>query len=158
VFVIGGLKIARKRSPEIAVKKLSDNPMDIVFSLIELDTKEVHLIFKRFHEAKEELFAKNNIFVSFFKPRVETPEKLGPNHFWIQVPQRVEMFGMIQALLAIIDYEVPEDIKIHVHFGWPLSSWYDRLSTGVLVYKIIKLPRDFPRFIYHLDYEKQKIT
>src|ERR1035437_1165381 len=158
VFVIGGLKIARKRSPEIAVKKLSDNPMDIVFSLIEMDTKEVHLIFKRFHEAKEELFAKNNIFVSFFKPRVETPEKLGPNHFWIQVPQRVEMFGMIQALLAIIDYEVPEDIKIHVHFGWPLSSWYDRLSTGVLVYKIIKLPRDFPRFIYHMDYEKQKIA
>jgi hypothetical protein len=66
------------------------------------------------------------------------------------------MFGMIEALLSIIDYEVPADIKIHVHFGWPLSSWYDRLSTGVLVYKIIKLPRDFPRFIYHMDNDKQK--
>ena len=76
MFVIGGLRIARKRSPEIAVKKLSDNPMDIVFSLIEMDTKEVHLIFKRFRESKEEMFNKNNIFVSFFKPRVETPEKL----------------------------------------------------------------------------------
>ena len=81
---------------------------------------------------KRKSWDKKNIYVSFYKPRVETPEKLGPNHFWIQVPQRVEMFGMIEALLAMVEYEVPTDIKIHVHFGWPLSSWYDRLSTGVL--------------------------
>jgi hypothetical protein len=68
------------------------------------------------------------------------------------------MFGMIEALLSIIDYEVPIDIKIHVHFGWPLSSWYDRLSTGVLVYKIIKLPRTYPRFLFHMDYDKKKTT
>jgi hypothetical protein len=65
------------------------------------------------------------------------------------------MFGMIEALLEIVEYEVPEDIKIHVHFGWPLSSWYDRLSTGVLVYKIIRLPHQFPRYIFHMDHEKR---
>ena len=155
VFVIFGLRIAKKRAPEIPVIKLTDNPMDVIFAIMEMDSNEVHLIFKRFHEEKEEILGKKNIYVSFYKPRIETPEKLGPNHFWLQVPQRAEMFGMIEALLAIVEYEVPEDIKIHVHFGWPLSSWYDRLSTGVLVYKIIRLPHQFPRYIYHMDYDKR---
>ena len=153
VFVIFGLRIAKKRSPEIPVIKLSDNPMDVVFSIIDMDSNDVHVIFKRFHEEKEELQGTKNIYVSFYKPRVETPEKLSPTHFWIQVPQRAEMFGMIEALLEIIEYEVPLDIKIHVHFGWPLSSWYDRLSTGVLVYKIIRLPHQFPRYVYHMDHD-----
>lgn len=151
IFTIGGLKISRKRSPEIEVKKLSDNPMDIVFAIMENESNDVHLNFKRSKESKNEVNCDDHIYVSFYNPRVETPVKEGRNHFWMVLPRRVEVFGMIEALLSIIDYEVPKEKRVHVHFGWPLSSWYDRLSTGVLVYRIINLPKKFPGFIYHLE-------
>lgn len=152
LFLIGGLKISKKRSPEIPVRKLSNNPMDIVFAIMEKEG-EVHLNFKRSKEDKERGANNNNIYISFYNPRIETPLRDGDDHYFIRVPRKVDVFGMIEALLSIIDYEVPKDTKIHVHFGWPLSSWYDRLSTGVLVYRIINLPRLFPRFLFHLENE-----
>jgi hypothetical protein len=66
---------------------------------------------------------------------------------------------MIVGLLNTISYDAPSDKKIHIHFGWPLSSWIDRMSTGIMVYNIISLPRKFPNFIFHIDYfgnEEQK--
>ena len=57
---------------------------------------------------------------------------------------------MIQ-LLKIVEYEFP-DRDVCVHFGWPLSSWLDRLSIGVMVFNVMTLPRKFPDFKFIIDY------
>ena len=61
---------------------------------------------------------------------------------------------MITSVLKTIEYEIPGSEKeIHLHFGWPLSSWLDRLSTGIMIHNIIKLPRIFPNFHFHMDHQ-----
>ena len=54
-------------------------------------------------------------------------------------------------LLKVIEYELA-DRRVVIHFGWPLSSWLDRMSIGVMVFNIMRLPRKFPRFDFHIDY------
>jgi len=39
-----------------------------------------------------------------------------------------------------------------VHFGWPMSSWLDRLSIGVMVFNLMRLPRVFPKFQFVINY------
>ena len=57
---------------------------------------------------------------------------------------------MVEILYAL-DYELP-DKKFTIHFGWPLSSWVDRLSIGVMVFSIMRLPKLFPRFNFVIEY------
>jgi hypothetical protein len=54
-------------------------------------------------------------------------------------------------LLYVIKYEIPHK-HVVVRFGWPLSSWLDRLSTGFMVFSIMKLPTMFPEFTFHIEY------
>ena len=54
-------------------------------------------------------------------------------------------------LLQVIEYELGNQ-KVVIHFGWPLSSWLDRMAIGVMVFNIMKLPRRFARFDFHIDY------
>ncbi len=42
--------------------------------------------------------------------------------------------------------------KIIVHFGWPMSSWLDRMAIGVMVFKMMRLPRMFPQFDFDIKY------
>jgi amino acid transporter len=150
-FLIAGLKISRTKAPEIPVRRITDSPMDVVFAIAEIDSNEVHIHFKRPKENIENL-DDNSIYVSFYSPRLDRPEKKFPRHFWISIQPRTNLFDMIVGLLKTIKYELPADKKIHIHFGWPLSSWLDRMSTGIMVYNIISLPRKFPEFIFHIDY------
>ncbi len=39
-----------------------------------------------------------------------------------------------------------------VHFGWPLSSWLDRLAIGVMVFSMMQIPRMFPDFSFMIEY------
>ena len=55
------------------------------------------------------------------------------------------------ALLKVVEYQLA-DRSVVIHFGWPLSSWLDRMSIGVMVYNIMRLPKQFPRFDFHIDY------
>ena len=41
---------------------------------------------------------------------------------------------------------------MHVHLGWPLSSWLDRMATGVFVANLMRLPALFPQLRFHLEY------
>jgi hypothetical protein len=54
-------------------------------------------------------------------------------------------------LLRVLAYELP-DRKITVQFGWPLSSWWDRLAVGVMVFNLMRLPRLFPQFEFDIRY------
>jgi hypothetical protein len=55
------------------------------------------------------------------------------------------------AVLKVVEYEMQE-IQITVHFGWPMSSWLDRLSIGVMVFNLMRLPRIFPKFQFVINY------
>jgi len=68
----------------------------------------------------------------------------------------MNLFDMIYALLKTVEYELPSEKEIHIHFGWPLSSWLDRMSIGVMIYNIIHLPKKFPNFTFHIDYNRLK--
>ena len=41
---------------------------------------------------------------------------------------------------------------VHVHLGWPMSSWLDRMATGVFVANLMRLPRQFPEMHFSIDY------
>ena len=42
---------------------------------------------------------------------------------------------------------------ITVHFGWPMSSWWDRMAIGVMVFNLMKLPNLFPYFNFDIGYK-----
>ena len=158
-FLFAGFRISRFRAPEIPIRRITDSPMDVVFAIAETESDEVHIHFKRPKEDIENV-NKDAIYVSFYSPRLDKPERISSRHFWISIQPRMSLFDMMVGLLNTIKYEVPPEKKIHIHFGWPLSSWIDRLSTGVMDYNIINMPKKFPDFIFHIDYiaenEKQK--
>lgn len=153
-FLIAGLRISKFRAPEIPVRRATDTPMDVVFAIADIDSDEVHIYFKRPRENITNL-DRNAIYVSFYSPRLDKPEKKFPRHFWISIQPRMNLFDMIVGLLDTIRYELPPGKKVHIHFGWPLSSWFDRLSTGIMVYNIISLPKKFPEFTFHIDHFSQ---
>ncbi|MEN3038574.1 MAG: APC family permease [Candidatus Kryptonium sp.] len=150
-FLVAGLRISKFRAPEIPIRRATDNPMDVVFAIMDVESDEVHIHFKRPKESIENVDS-NAIYVSFYSPRLDRPERSLPRHFWISIQPRANLFDMIVGLLNTIKYEVPPEKKIHIHFGWPLSSWLDRLSTGIMVYHIMSLPKKFPEFTFHIDY------
>ena len=54
-------------------------------------------------------------------------------------------------LLKVVEYELA-DRQIVIHFGWPLSSWLDRIAVGVMVFNLMRLPRLFPQFEFDIRY------
>jgi amino acid transporter len=155
-FLIAGLRIAKHRSPEIKVIRATKTPMDIIFALAEIEASSAHIYFRRPSEVETTEEQKNSVYISFYSPRNEQPVQLSKNHFWLTIQKKMNLFDMIYALLKTIEYELPEDKEIHIHFGWPLSSWLDRMSIGVMIYNIIHLPKKFPYFTFHIDYHKLK--
>ena len=55
------------------------------------------------------------------------------------------------AMLALLDEEL-EGRPVHVHFGWPTSSWLDRMAVGVFVANLMRLPKQFPTLSFSIDY------
>ena len=39
-----------------------------------------------------------------------------------------------------------------MHFGWPTSSWLDRMATGVFVAALMRLPRALPALRFAMEY------
>lgn len=156
VVLILGIRISRYRAPDIPTRRATSNVMQIIFKIAEIENKDVNIFFRRPFEEDPMAKEKNSIFISFYSPRLETPESTLDNHFWIAIERRLTLFHMITAVLKTIEYEIPSDEKeIHLHFGWPLSSWMDRISIGLMIHNIIKLPRVFPAFHFHMDYQKK---
>jgi amino acid transporter len=156
IVFFAGLRISKYRSPEISVRKLSRSPMEVLFALAEAPANKVNIHFKRPQERDIEESDPNSVFVSFYSARTEHPEPKFANHFWLSIQSRWSLFDMIYGLLKTIEYDMPPEKEIHVHFGWPLSSWLDRFSIGVMVFNIIHLPRKFKQFHFHIDYRARK--
>ncbi|MBI5572499.1 MAG: hypothetical protein HY914_21325, partial [Desulfomonile tiedjei] len=150
LVLAGGFVLARTRSPEIKALAESDSHMDMILALAESSERDVHVIFRRPREGGLDPVKRNEVYVSFYTPRQGSIPKLAQNHFRFPSTGR-SLYQEIIALLQVVDYELA-DRKVVVHFGWPMSSWLDRLAIGVMVFNVIRLPKKFPRFDFHIDY------
>ncbi len=150
IILIAGLLIAQKRGPEIKEIAATDTQMDVILYLSESTAEDVHILFRRPREEALTSIKANEVYVTFYHPRQGAPTRLAPNHFRLAAVKR-SLYHHIVALLKVVEYEFPER-KIFIHFGWPLSSWIDRLSIGVMVFNIMRLPRQFPNFNFIISY------
>jgi amino acid transporter len=149
-FILVGFRVAKKRAPEIKEISQTDSPMELVFALADSDSDEYHIYFRRPKEREIQSSPRFSVFISFYSPREGIPPRIGDNHFRFAFPGQT-LFGKILAILHMMQYEFPAK-KFIVHFGWPMSSWIDRLSIGVMVFSMMKLPKKFPKFKFVIEY------
>jgi len=150
VFLFVGLRYAEKRAPEKKEVQQTDSPMQMIFHLVESDDEEVHVYFRRPKEHVTRLSNSSSVFISLYHPRQGISPKIAENHFRIAY-QRQTLFQAITEILYAIEYELPHK-RITVHLGWPTSSWLDRLSTGVMIFSVMHLPKYFPRLNFVMEY------
>ena len=152
-FLVVGFRVAKHRAPENVQVAQTDTPMQMVFGLAEAPGDTIDLYFKR---PKEEGLEQDIqvAFVTFYSPRTGIPPRLSPNHYrFAQIGQ--SLFDSITELLYVLKYELPHK-QITIHIGWPRSSWIDRLSIGVMVFSMMRLPDMFPEFHFMIEYFPKK--
>jgi len=151
VVLISGIIVAKKRWPEKAEIEQAETEMDLILYLAESSSRDLHLFFSRPREKSAVVHRENEAYVSFFSPRQGIPSKSSANHFRFPFG-KAGIYHRMVAFLKVVEYEL-SDRAITVHFGWPMSSWWDRLSIGVMVFNLIKLPRVFPKFDFEIGYK-----
>ena len=122
----------------------------MILYLSESSSPDIHIIFRRPREESLGEPKDNEAYITFYTPRQGIPPKMGQNHFRLPLI-RSRLYNRILLLLRIVEYELP-DRNTTVHFGWPLSSWLDRLAIGVMVFNLMTLPRKFPQFNFEIMY------
>jgi amino acid transporter len=152
VCLFVGIRVARKRAPEIQHRIQSDTPMEMILHLAEQDSEHLHIHFRR---PQEQLaIGANEVYISFFAPRLGLPPSQGPGHFRFAY-ERVPLIDAIKEIIELVKYEFPDRI-VTFHFGWPLSSWFDRFSIGVMVYSLMQLPQKYPEFNLEIEYFRKR--
>ena len=153
LFLFVGFRVARKRAPEKTVIEQTDTPLQMVFALAESPGDKLDVYFKRPAEAVSS--SESGVaYVSFYHPRSGMPQRLAPNHYRFANTGQ-SLYDGITELLYVLKYELPHK-QVTVHFGWPQSSWIDRMAIGVMVFSIMKLPRMFPEFTFVIEYFGKK--
>ena len=150
VVLISGLLVARKRGPEIKEIAQADSQMDLILHLAESSDPKIHIFFRRPREEALSETKQNEAYVTFFNPRQGAPNRLAPNHFRFIAKTR-SVYQHMVGILKVVEYELV-DRNVVVHFGWPLSSWLDRFSIGVMVFNIMRLPLQFPQLSFDINY------
>jgi hypothetical protein len=153
VILAAGIPLSRRYGPEVKEKRRSDLPMEMLLALGELDGP-LHVWFKRPGEA--DLHGQpGTVFVTFFSPRQACPERLAPNHYRFPI-QGGSVYASIIVVLELLEEEL-DGRDVTVHFGWPTSSWLDRMATGVFVAALMRLPGQYPRMRFVIEYGQQQI-
>jgi hypothetical protein len=152
-FLMVGIRVAKHRAPENIQTAMTDNPLQMILNLAEAPQDILDIYFKRPMEGGGEPDP-NAAFVSFYSPRVGIPERMAPNHYRFALSGQ-GLFASITELLYVLKYELPHK-QLRIHFGWPLSSWLDRVAIGVMVFSIIRLPKMFPDFTFVMEYFGKK--
>ncbi len=151
VMLLSGFLVVKKRAPEIKHIQQADTEMEMILYLAESEAPEVHLYFRRSEERDQTVPKENEVYITFYSPRVGgIPPKNVPNHFRFPL-KKISLYHRIASLLKVVEYELA-DRQVVVHFGWPLSSWLDRLAVGVMVFNLMRLPRLFPQFEFDIRY------
>ncbi|HEX9882856.1 MAG TPA: amino acid permease [Desulfobaccales bacterium] len=153
VMLFLGVMVARKRAPELKEIEQADTEMQMILYLAESEAPEVHLFFRRSEEPADRTPKNNEAYITFYSPRVGgIPTKAAPNHFRFPLT-KISLYHRLVSLLRVVEYELAER-RVVVHFGWPLSSWWDRLAVGVMVFNLMRLPRLFPGFEFDIRYRR----
>jgi len=151
VVLTSGIIVAKKRRPEKAEVEQAEREMDVILYLAEAANTELNIFFSRPREDAMVPGRRNDVYVSFFSPRQGIPARAGVNHFRLPFG-KAGIYHRMVAFLKVVEYELSE-LVVTVHFGWPMSSWWDRLSIGVMVFNLMKLPKLFPNFNFHIGYK-----
>jgi amino acid transporter len=149
-LLVVGTQVARKRAPEIKEIERTDFPMDLITRIAECNENTIHIYFKRPGEKKDEL-RKDAFFITFFSPRQGIPPKVDENYFRFPIFKAQGVYHSILAILYALRADLPEK-RFVIHFGWPLSSWFDRLAVGLFTFNLMKLPKLFPEFEFVIEY------
>jgi len=153
VVLVAGIMIAKRRSPEIVQRVQAESEMEMILYLAESSKPDLHIIFQRPREEALSSPKENEVYITFFSPRQGIPPKLGENHFRFAIT-RSGLYQRILALVRVVEHELTER-DISIYFGWPMSSWLDRMAIGVMVFNLMRLPRVFPRFNFVIRYHRQ---
>ena len=151
VVLTAGIIVAKKRRPEKAEVEQAESEMDVILYLAEAAGRDLNIFFSRPREDSVVPDRRNDVYVSFFSPRQGIPARAGVNHFRLPFG-KAGIYHRMVAFLKVIEYELAERV-ITVHFGWPMSSWWDRMSIGVMVFNLMKLPTLFPRLNFDIGYK-----
>ena len=155
LVLVGGVLIARRRAPEIKEIGKTDNEMELILYLAQSSQPESHIFFRRPREEALAQVKEDEAYVTFYSPRQGAPPKMAPNHFRFPLI-KMGTYHRLVALLKVVEYELP-DREITVHIGWPLSPWLDRMSIGVMVFNLMRLPRLFPQFQFIINYPRRTL-
>lgn len=147
--LIVGVYGVRKRSPEKKQIEKGETTMDIVLKLAEGESDNIHLYFKRPLDVEQTRLYDESIFITFYNPREPIPQRIGGQHFRIPI-KGYDLHDNMVALIDLLNYDLAGK-NITVHFGWPTSSWFDRMSIGVMVFKIMRLPKQFPGINFKIE-------
>jgi hypothetical protein len=150
VFPLIGLRVAKKRAPEITQIKQTDGPMNMIFSIAESGAENVHIYFRSPQETSLEDTSSTSVYVSLYSPWQENPGKLAPNHLRFANHGQTLYDGMVEIMHAL-SYELP-DRNFTIHCGWPLSSWVGRMAIGVMIFSIMRLTKILPGFNFVIEY------
>ena len=148
VILGAGIPLTRRYGPERKEVRRSDYPMEMLLALGEAD-EPLHVWFKRPGEA--DLHADpGTVFVTLFSPREACPPRLSANHYRFPI-QGGSVYASILVVLELIEEEL-DGTDVTVHFGWPTSSWLDRMATGVFVAALMRLPRRYPHLRFVMEH------
>jgi hypothetical protein len=147
LILLVGIPFSRRYGPEVKEKRRSDLPMEMLLGLGEADGP-LHVWFRRPGEL-DVGSGPGTAFVTLFSPRQPIPEKLGPAHYRFPV-QGGSVYASIVVVLELVVEEL-EGREVTVHFGWPTSSWLDRMATGVFVHNLMRLPPRYPQLHFVME-------
>jgi amino acid transporter len=151
VLLATAIPFSRRYGPEVREVRQSDYPMEMILGLCEVDGPlDVH--FRRPGELDVAQALPGAVFVTLFSSRQPIPPKLGANHYRFPI-QAGGVYRTMTALLTLLAEEF-HGREVHVHFGWPTSSWLDRMATGVFVWNLLRLPRLFPELFFEIGYAR----
>jgi hypothetical protein len=146
VILAGGVPFSRRYGPELKEKRRSDHPMEMLLALGELDGP-LHIYFRRPGEDRPDE-QPGHVYVTFFSPRQTIPERQCSGHYRFAIQGGV--FASIKSILALLEEEL-SGRDVTVHFGWPTSSWLDRMATGVFVRNLLRLPPRYPALEFAIE-------
>lgn len=153
VVLTAGFFMRKNRGPEIVEIGHGESEQEAICYLAKARGPEVQVFFQRPREAELGPPKDNEIYVTFYSPRQGLPQRLAQNHFRLPLV-RMSLYHRIVGFLKGAEQELP-DKQIRVQFGWPMSSWIDRISIGVMVLNLMRLPRIFPRIDFIISYHRQ---
>jgi amino acid transporter len=152
IVLISGILVSRKRPPERSDVEQAENEMGVILYLAETPRAQLNIFFSRPREEAGPEERPADTYISFFSPRQGIPTRSGVNHFRLPYG-KAGVYHRMVAFLKVVEYELSDRV-ITIHFGWPMSSWWDRMAIGVMVFNLMKLPKLFPSFNFEIDYNR----